>query len=295
MGFPIWLHPTAAGLSFAAAAVAAGAPIFSDGLRALRLRRMLPRLREVALARTASGMAHARGTVVLESPLFSPLSRVPCAGFQLEVRGAGTPMARAIDVFRPFRISSGGVTARVNGGKLRWLLSETATREVAPDQPLTQNLEALLGRVPEALWLRRSRVTLRLTERALLEGVECHVVGHVRDAHETVAAERLDVARTGTDDALEIAVANDPARDRAATGSRARMRTAHSAAPAYDLRIDPGEPLGYLLVSDRPPEPRHLVVPAIRIAGVALGPLLSLSGLLYLALAVDLLRAAEGR
>jgi len=284
MGFPIWLHPTAAGLSFAAAAVAAGAPIFSDGLRALRLRRMLPRLREVALARTASGMAHARGTVVLESPLFSPLSRVPCAGFQLEVRGAGTPMARAIDVFRPFRISSGGVTARVGGGKLRWLLSETATREVAPDQPLTQNLEALLARVPEALWLRRSRVTLRLTERALLEGVECHVVGHVRDAQEIVAAERLDVARTGTDDALQVGVT-----------SRMRTRTAYAAAPAYDLRIDPGDPLGYLLVSDRPPEPRHLVVPAIRIAGVALGPLLSLSGLLYLALAVDLLRAAEGR
>jgi hypothetical protein len=295
MGFPIWLHPTAAGLSFAAAAVAAGGPIFSDGLRALRLRRMLPRLREVALARTASGMAHARGTVVLESPLFSPLSRVPCAGFQLEVRGAGTPMARAIDVFRPFRISSGGVTARVDGGKLRWLLSETATREVAPDQPLTQNLEALLERVPEALWLRRSRVTLCLTERALLEGVECHVVGHVRDAHETVLAERLDVARTGTDDALQISVANGAARDRAISGPRARTRTAYSAAPAYDLRIDPGDPLGYLLISDRPPEPRHLVVPAIRIAGVALGPLLSLSGLLYLALAVDLLRASVGR
>jgi hypothetical protein len=289
---PIWLHPTAAGLSFAAAAVAAGAPIFSDGLRALRLRRAMPRLREVALARTASGMAHARGTVVLESPLFSPLSRVPCAGFQLEVRGAGTPMARAIDVFRPFRISSGGVTARVHGSKVRWMLSETATREVAPDQPLTQNLEALLERVPEARWLRRSRVTLRLTERALLEGVECHVVGHVRDAQETVAAERLDLERTGTDDSLPAVAGDEP---RAGAGSRVRTRAVHSAAPAYDLRIDPGDSLGYLVVSDRPPEPRHLVVPAFRIAGVALGPLLSLSGLLYLALAVDLLRSAEGR
>ena len=290
---PIWLHPTAAGLSFAAAAVAAGAPLFSDGLRALRLRRVMPRLREVALARTASGMAHARGTVVLESPLFSPLSRVPCASFQLEVRGAGTPMARAIDVFRPFCISSGGVTARVHGSKVRWILSETATREVAPDQPLTQNLEALLERVPEARWLRRSRVTLRLTERALLEGVECHVVGHLRDAHEIVAAERLDLARTGTDDSPPAVASGEP-RERAGAGSRVRTRAVYSAAPAYDLRIDPGDSLGYLVVSDRPPEPRHLVVPAFRIAGVALGPLLSLSGLLYLALAVDLLRS-EGR
>jgi len=293
MGYPVWLHPTAAGLSFAAAAVAAGAPIFGDGLRALRLRRLYPRLREVALARTASGMAHARGTVVLESPLFSPLSAVPCAGFQLEVRGAGTPMARGIEVFRPFRISSGGVTARVQGGKVHWVLSPTASRDVAPDQPLTQNLEALLGRVPEALWLRRSRMTLRLTERALLEGVECHVVGHVRDAHMERAAESVAVARTGTDDAMQIAVANGATRDRGSRGMRARIPAAYSQNPGFDLTIGAGDPLGYVLVSDQPPEPRHLVVPAIRMAGLALGPLLSLSGLVYLALAADLLRAPE--
>jgi hypothetical protein len=275
MGLPVWLHPTVAGLTFAAAAVAAGGPVFSDGLRALRLRRLMPRLREVSLARTASGMAHARGTVILESPLFSPLSRVPCAGFQLEVRGAGTPMVRAVDVFRPFRISSGGVTARVHGGKVRWLLSETATRDVAPDQPLTQNLAALLETMPEALWLRRSHVTLRLTERALLEGVECHVVGNMRGGHEVELGERLDFARTGTDDAS------------AATRSRGRA----AAGPTYDLQIDPGEPLGHLVISDRPPEAQHLVVPALRVAGVALGPLLSFAGLLYLAYAMDLMRA----
>ena len=293
MGFPIWLHPTAAGLSLAAAAVALGAPIFGDGLRALRLRRVYPRLREVALARTASGLAHARGTVVLESPLFSPLSAVPCAGFQLEVRGAGAPMARAIEVSRPFRISSGGVTARVEGEKVRWVLSTTATREVRPDQPLTQNLQALLGRVPEALWLRRSRVTLRLTERALLEGVECHVVGHVRDAQVAEPAEALDLARTGTDDELQIAIVDGTTGDRAATEARGRVASAPQ--PGFDLSIGAGDPLGYLLVSDGPPGPRHLHVPAVRIAGLALGPLLSLCGLLYLALAVDLLRDSIGR
>jgi len=289
MGFPISLHPTAAGLSVAAAAVAAGAPIFGDGLRALRLRRLLPRLREVALARTANGPAHARGTVVLESPLFSPLSRVPCAGFQLEVRGAGTPVARTIDVSRPFRISSGGVTARVHAAKTRWLLSDTATRDIAPDQALTQNLAALLERVPEALWLRRSRVTLRLTERALLEGVECHVIGHLRDAHPIELPERLDLARTGTDDARQVAVGSSILR------ARARVRASHAAGAPFDLSFDPSDALGFLLVSDQAPEPRHLTVSAVRIAGLVLGPMLTFAGLLYLALAVDLLRASAGR
>ena len=287
MELPVWLHPTAARLPFAAAAIAAGAPIFSDGLRALRLRRLAPRLREVTLARTAHGMAHARGTVVLESPLFSPLSRVPCAGFVLEVRGVGTPVARVIDVCRPFRISSGGVTARVQAAKVRWLLAETATREVGPDQPLTQNLLALLERVPEALWLRRSRATLRLTERALLEGVECHVVGYLSDGAEAAAEERLDLARTGTDDA-QVAVAGAPGRASGVPGGAGRA--ALTGGPAVDLRIDPGEALGYLLVSDRAPDARHLTVPALRLAGLALGPLLSLAGLLYLVLAADRLR-----
>ena len=184
MELPVWLQPTAAGLSFAAAAVATGAPLFSDGLRALRLRSMMPRLREVPLGGGTSGLIHVRGTVRLESPLFSPLSSAPCAGFRLEVRGAGTPVARGLDEFRPFRIASGGVSALVRGAKVRWVLSKTATREVAPGQPLTQNLATLLQRIPEALWLRRSGVTLRLTERALYEGAECHVVGCARGGYE---------------------------------------------------------------------------------------------------------------
>jgi hypothetical protein len=293
MDFPVWLHPSAAGLSFAAAAVAAGASIFSDGVRALRLRRLTSRLREVSLARTASGMAHARGTVVLESPLFSPLSQVPCAGYRLEVRGVGTPVARAIEVFRPFRISSAGVSARVGVGRLRWVLSETGAREVTPDQPLTQNLAALLARVPEALWLRRSRVTLRLTERALLEGVECHVVGHLRGSHEAEVVEGMDLARTGTYDALQDAMPAAGSHRRPSAVARAMART-FPGGSAFDLRIDPGDALGFLLVSDQPPEPRQIAVGGIRIAGVALGPLLTLAGLLYLALAADLLRATEG-
>jgi len=294
MELPVWLHPTAAGLSFAAAAVAAGAPLFSDGLRALRLRRLMPHLREVALGGATSGLVHVRGAVRLESPLFSPLSSAPCAGFRLEVRGAGSPVARGLDVFRPFRISSGGWSAQVRGTKVRWVLSETATREVAPDQPLTQNLASLLRRVPEALWLRRSGVTLRLTERALLEGAECHVVGCARGGYEMEIAEELDLARTGTDDAAPAPVFSALARGRAFAGPAA-SGPALPAAPGSDLRIDSGEHLDFLLVSDRPPEPRHLAVARLRVAGVAIGPLLSLAGMLYLANAADSLSSLGRR
>ena len=286
MELPVWLHPTATGLSLAAAAVASGAPLFSDGLRALRLRSLMPRLREVALARTALGMAHARGTVVLESPLFSPLSRVPCAGFRLEVRGVGTPLMRAIEVFRPFRICSGGVSARVSGGRIRWLLSETATRDVTHDHPLTQNLASLLLRVPEAQWLRRSRMTLRITERALLEGTECHLVGELRAGGEIAEDQTLGMAATGTHDVFETVAPW--------SSTRWAPRT-YAGAPACDLEVEAGEPLGYLLVSDRPPEPRHFGVPAVRVLGMALGPLLSLAGLVYLALAADRLRTVPWR
>ena len=72
--------PTPAGLTFAAIAVALGAPLFSDGLRALRLRRQLEALRETGLTDSLAGFAHARGRVALDSPLFSPLSGEPCAG-----------------------------------------------------------------------------------------------------------------------------------------------------------------------------------------------------------------------
>jgi len=294
MELPVWLHPTAAGLSLAAAAVATGAPLFNDGLRALRLRSMMPRLREVPLGGGTSGLVHVRGKVRLESPLFSPISSLPCAGFRLEVRGAGTPVARGLDEFRPFRIVAGGASALVRGTKVRWALSPTAATEIAPGQPLTQNLAALLQRIPEALWLRRSGVTLRLTERALLEGAECHVVGSARGGYEMEIAEELDLARTGTDDAAPAPVFSTLAGGRAFAAAAGPGRS-FPAAAAADVRIDAGEHLDFLLVSDRPIEPRQLAVGRMRAAGVAIGPLLSLAGMLYLANAADSLGALGRR
>jgi hypothetical protein len=172
------------------------------------------------------------------------------------------------------------------------VLSETGTREVTPDQALTQNLAALLERVPEALWLRRSRVTLRLTERALLEGVECHVVGHLR-SHEAEAVDGVNLARTGTYDAAQDEMPAAVSRRRPSAAARAMARTFPGGA-VFDLHVDPGDALGFLLVSDRPPQPRQIAIGGVRIAGVALGPLLSLAGLLYLARAAELLRPTEG-
>src|SRR5438067_7326834 len=97
-----WLpHP--ASLVLAAGAVVIGAPLFSEGLRALRLRRRLTRLQACAPASGLAGLVHVRGRVALESPLFAPLSARPCAGWQLEVHGIGAPVARTAEVRRPFR------------------------------------------------------------------------------------------------------------------------------------------------------------------------------------------------
>src|SRR2546428_132498 len=93
-----FVHPNAVSLALAAGAVVAGAPLFSEGLRAFRLRRYLRRVCEHALADAPPGFVHVRGTVALESPLFSPLSALPCAGYRLEVSAVGAAIGRTLDV-----------------------------------------------------------------------------------------------------------------------------------------------------------------------------------------------------
>jgi len=83
--------------------------------------------------------------------------------------------------------------------------------------------------------------------------------------------EGLELVRTGTDGALDVAVAS-------------------SAAQVCELWLGPGEFLDFLLVSDRAPVARDLSVPAWRALGAFAGPALSLLGLLYLAAAADHLR-----
>src|SRR5215470_19020586 len=79
------LEPTVAGAALAAAAVAGGAPLFGDGLRAMRLSACFRRVRESAPGEARTGFVHVHGRAQLESPLFSPLTGRPCAAFRLEV------------------------------------------------------------------------------------------------------------------------------------------------------------------------------------------------------------------
>ena len=266
------VHPTAGGLACAIGAVVAGAPLFSDGLRALRLRRHLPGLAEKPLAEGLTGFAHLSGKVALESPMFTPLSSVPCAGFQLEVHAVGAPVVRTVEERRTFRLAGSGGSARLDSTEGLWSLPATAEREVAADEPLTEGLLRLLERVPEAGWWRRAGGRLRLVERALLAGSSCHVVGFARRAHPLESPASLEWVSTGTGSTLEVAVAD-------------------AAVPTSACWLGPGEFLEFMFVSDRAPEARDLAVPLWRALGAFVGPALSLLGLLYLAAAAEHLRA----
>jgi len=266
------VHPTAGGLACAIGAVVAGAPIFSDGVRSLRLRRHVAGLAERPLTADLTGFAHVSGTVTLESPMFTPLSSTPCAGFQLEVHAVGALVVKIVEERRAFRVTGRDASARLDPGDGCWSLSATAERDVAAHEPLTENLARLLERVPEALWWRRAGGRLRLVERALLAGSPCHVVGFARRPHPLELPVDLEVVRTGTDAAFDVV-------------------SAAAAADAPGLWLGPGEFLDFLLVSDRAPAPRDLAVPAWRALGAFVGPALSLLGLFYLAAAADQLRA----
>jgi hypothetical protein len=268
----IVLQPTVAGLALAAIAVIAGAPLFSDGIRSLRLARAFRSLRPTRVADAPGGLAHVRGRVILESPLFSPLSGTACAGFRLEVRGPRGRVARPIEQFRPFRILDTGVLAHVEPAGSRCRLSEGARRELKPGDSPSRNLAGLLEQVPEVSWLLRSGASLVLVERVLAAGAEAHVVGTLRRSRITELHPEASLARTGTDDAATFA--------------------AQDAEP--ECWIDSGDHLNYLLVSDREPEPREFRISPLRIAGCFVGPALSLAGLLVLADAADRLRVAGG-
>ena len=162
------LHPTAAGTVIAALALAAGAPLFSDGLRALRLRRRFRDLGVTALDARPGGTVHARGRVALESPLFAPLSGRPCAGFRLEVSSARHPAPSRVEVWRDFTLVDGASRAHVMGQAAEWDLMVTAWRDVGAAEPLSENVRALLARVPESGWLRGAGAPVHLVEIGIL-------------------------------------------------------------------------------------------------------------------------------
>ena len=279
--FGIQLHPTGIGLLCAAVAAASGAPLFSDGLRALRLRREFAKLRDADLGQSFEGFGEVHGRVALESPLFAPLSGRPCAGFRLEIRVAGSRTMSVVEEHRSFLLSSGGRTARIVNENARWELPVSAERDFAPADLPSDRLTSWIERVPEMARARSTGVTLHLVERALHAGSICHVVGMVHGGPviEIESMTEAAVLRTGTDD---LPVEMEGVRD--ALGGQTEP----------DFSIDRGGHLDFLLISDRRPEPTRFAPPLWRIAGVMLGPVLSLAGLIYLAGALDVLRATGG-
>jgi hypothetical protein len=267
-----FLKPNAAGMTLAAAAIVAGAPLFSSGMRALRLRQQFARLELRRLRDLPGGFALVRGRVALESPLFSPLSATPCAGFQLDIIAEGLSLQRSVAERRPFRLEDDGTSALIGAQSARWLVSASAERELPAAQAPTEGLHALLQRVPEALWWRHAGGTLKLVEHALAAGAECHVVGTVRSV--AAAAAEVEWARTGTDD-----------------GATAHGSGAAAADHEPELWIGLDSHLDFLLVSDQPPGEHDLHVPRHRALGVLVGPALSMGGLLYLASVADYLRS----
>jgi hypothetical protein len=216
------------------------------------------------------------GQVALESPLFAPLSNVACAGFRLEVRVAGRPLTQRVDEHRRFRLIDDGVHATVLEHGSRWDLPVSAQRTVSADQPLRANLTTLLERTPEMRWARRAGDTLQFTERTLAAGTQCHVIGYARHARPLEVFAEDEMLRTGTDDL--------------APASSARIQAAAANDP--DLWLGAGEHLDFLLVSHAEPRLARWSVPAWRALGAAFGPALSMAGLLYLASALDFMRAS---
>jgi len=267
------LEPTPAGSAVAAALVVAGAPMFSAGLRVLRLRRKLIGLTEWPLPEAPSGFVLTSGQVTLESPLVGPLSGKPCAGFQLEVRGSGG--GAMISERRPFRLVADGAVAQVLGEEGAWEMSSTAERRFSRGEALSQNLTALFARSPEASWIRRFGSFI-VTERALLAGQECWIIGQATHGPPVDVVEDLELLqRTGTD--------NLP--------HRSVSRPGHSE-PDVWIRAD-GH-LQFLKITDRRPAPNELAPPPWGLVLTAAGPLLSLTGLVYLARAAERWRAMVG-
>ena len=265
---------SAAGLMLAAASVIAGAPWFADGLRSLRARQALAALRPESFVRAARGLTELRGRVELESPMFSPLSARPCAGYVLEVSGLGTRIGGSVSESRAFHLIEGTTRARVEAEAVTWQLAITAEREVAAGAAIPERIRGLLDRNPDLRWLRAQGGALRLVERALCAGVECHVLGEIRHERVATRAEQDWVARTGTDG--DSFVGSSSARDEAVMH-----------------RVVCSEALERIVIADGAVDTSRLTPPAWRTVGTLFGPALCLAGLLYLAHAAD--RMLAGR
>jgi hypothetical protein len=251
-------------LCVAAACVVGGAPMFAAGRRALRLRRVLAGLAERPLGSDLAGVSLVRGRVSLEGPLFAPLSGKPCAGYTLDVTAEGLRVGGSLADLRPFRLTSDGVTARVVPEGARWNGPVTSERRIAPGEELPQRLAELITSHADARWMRDRAVPLRLVERALEVGAQVYVTGSAHGAATAVAVDTLELAATGTDDAVGMSLG--------------------SAATDFHpgLWIEPSEVFEQVLVTAEPPAAGTLVPPAWRLAFLVLGPLTTMLGFLYI-------------
>jgi hypothetical protein len=288
---PFSLEPSVTGVVYAALAVAAGAPVFGDGLRALRLRRHLATLSERRLTDAPTGFVHTSGRVALDTPLFSPLSNQPCAGFRLELLGGGAradarPVA-AVERRQPFRLIAGRTSARVMAVDSPWRLAETARRTIAPGDPISEHLSGLFADCPELFWMRRQSQSLVLVERALLAGAEAHVIGQMRVARPYEVPLESEVLKTGTDD---TAITVHREHTSGPFGIE-RRQPGRPFAAEVDLWMDRGGHLDFVLVADAAPAATSLVPARWRLAGLVLGPVLSLGALMFIAHAADVLRS----
>ncbi len=268
MSTPFEIPVSPAGMLAAVAFVIAGGPLFADGLRALRQRRALSGLSVASPAAGLEGLVRVAGTVALESPLFSPLSQKPCAGYRLEVHATDSAIAGQVGQQRGFRLVTGGPDAFVEPAGAAWCLPVTAERDVRAGEAVSANMAALLEGDATLRWLRDRRAPMRIVERSLAAGAHVEVIGY---AH-TLAAEPEEahelLAATGTD-GLSWAVAAPEKRERP------------------NLRLSSAEPVGLHVVADGDASPRRFVPGAWRTLGLVAGPLLSLAGLVYLVHAAE--------
>lgn len=271
MDFLVSLPVTPGGVLAAAACVVAGAPLFARGRHAYRMRRRLEQLAERPLTDDSDGLVRVRGRVALEGPLFAPLSGTPCAGFRLEIRGAGSRVGGVVQDQRAFRLQSGDTAAQVPGEACDWHVPVTAQRDLAPGAPLPERLTALLDSCTEVRWLRARGVELHVVERALEAGRVVSVVGVARHERTAVSEDHLELAATGTD-------------GRAFAAPRMLPGPAFD---TYELRLGADETLRRVQVFADPPEATLPHPSQWNESLLAAGPALTLAGLLYLARAAE--------
>jgi hypothetical protein len=254
--------------------VVAGAPLFAAGRRAIRLRQALATLEERPLVADTVGLAAVRGRVVLEGPMFAPLSGRPCAGFTLEATGEKMRVGAVLHELRPFRLQGESASARIVADHARLGTEVTAERLLTPGDALPQRLSELLGGSAELRWLLDRRVPIRLVERALEVGSEVVVTGMLRPAQAVAGATAavasegmMSFAATGTDGAVWSFAASAP------TGR----------ADEPSVWVEASDPLERLEISTRVPTAAQLAPPSWQSALVVAGPLLMFAGLGMLA------------